>query len=216
MIKIYSLIISAAFLISVSSMASGSHHSKKNHSSKKDHSALLIKRLFEKTDLSKFDRNIDSLLDKEHVSLEELELLKTQALLEALEANSYDKAVIDELLPSDSPLRKAQDKAIFKSFDERLKSLPIEEKTKTEFSSIAQALKNLLSKVKEGFSSFKKTDEMSGFDMKTGKLPENKEIEGDKNLDEYIKSKEFKDLQNSTKDVMQRFNEAIKKSIIEE
>lgn len=213
MIKIYSFIISIALLINAGDMAAAIHHSKKNHAHKKDHTSKLIKHLFEKTDLSKFDRNIDSVLDKEHVSLAELELLKTQALLEALEVNSYDKTVIDELLPSDSSLRKGEDKYSFKSFDEHLKSLPIEEKIKAELSSIAQTLKELLFKVKEGFSSFKKTDEISGFEKQTGKKTENEE---DKNLDEYIKSREFKDLQDSTKDVMKRFNEAIKKSIIEE
>lgn len=216
MMKIFIFMISMAMPISLTVMAVEAHSAHKSNKHKKTHNSSLIKHLFEKTDLSRFDRDIDSVMDKDHVSLNEFELLKTQALLEALEVNSYDKAIIDELLPHDGHFRRSQDQIPVKSFNQRLNSLPIEEKIKTELSSIALSLKELISKVKEGFASFKKSGEMSGFENENDKIPFSNDVGNEKNLDDYIKSQEFKNLQTSTKDVMKRFNEAVKRSIIEE
>lgn len=170
--------------------------------------SFVIEALFKKVDLSSLDRNIDSVLDKQHVSRQELELLKAQALLEAVESVSPYNAPVSEKLISEFQSKGAlvvKAKEQRKTFDERLKELTIDDRLKDELKSFAQYLKIAVENAGQAFQNFQETPEVKRMEKEASTAGEGLT----KKAEEFTQSTEFKRLQDATADIFKKWNQAL-------
>lgn len=189
-------------------------HKKHTHSLKRRDVEKISKELFSKADLSRYDRNIESILDQEHLSPQELEILKAQSLLSFLEEDIYslyDDVLDQERLTFPDSKRKGE---LFqdKKSPPHTGGLHLATKLREELIDFSNFLKKFAADVVKDLKTFQKSDDMRGFSHPSpqpimGKTKEPKEA-----IDAFLNSDRFRKLQESASDAVRRVNKALENS----
>lgn len=204
MYRLYGFILGIAVLIGASFLTHGDEL-------KRDGRRAVLKELFNVVDLSEHDLKVDSVLDTEHISSEELELLKAQAMQEAMEESILDISAAEDGISPLPSLRAGKDipQKSKKSFDEKLKELELEDKLKNEFEAFATTVQGLMSKALKNFEDFRKSEEVKELQKEAEETATKAGNEIQAAVEGFVKSKEFKDLQNTAAGILNRLNTQI-------
>lgn len=168
---------------------------------------IVIRELLKKVDFSKLDRNIDSVLDKQHVSRQEVELLKAQALVEALEENAYHLSEFDKdfFFPNGFPVKFKEVKSERKTFDQRLKALNVDNRLKNKLKDFAESLKKAIKNAGIAFQNFQESPEVKKLEEKISNAGEKAKT----TAKSFVLSQEFKSLETKITHLFEKINNSI-------
>ena len=206
MYRIYGLMIGACVLVGSSFLAYADD-------SQANGNKLILKKLFNVVDLSSADPNINSVLDKQHVSRKELELLKAQALQEALEETAYNISAAEDAVPQIQAIRSGENnsKKPKKTFDQSLEELKLDDKLVNEFQTFATTVRGLMDNAVKAFQNFQKSPEVKELQKDAEETATKAGTELQKAVEGFMKSDEFKEFQGTATGILQRLNSQINK-----